>query len=118
MSLRYSFFLLISILIACSSPEKEANPKEVLADQMEKHLKTEVLDYWYPNAMDTIDGGFLSNFSHDFKPEKSQEKMVVTQARQVWTNSKASLKYPEIDYYKDGAKHGYEFLRKKMWDSK
>lgn len=116
MSLRYYSTVFLSILIACSSPEKEHNPKEILGDQMEKHLKNEVLDKWYPQAMDTVDGGFLSNFSHDFKPGEKQEKMIVTQARHVWTNSKASLKYPEINYYKIGAKHGYEFLRDKMWD--
>lgn len=103
------------LFFGCVPSEK--NEKAILADQMEKHLKTEVLDKWYPNSMDTIDGGFLSNFSNDFQPGEKQEKMIVTQSRHVWTNAKASLKYPEIDYYKEGAKHGYDFLRDKMWDS-
>lgn len=113
------FCALLSTAISCNSTteEKHESQKEILADQMETHLKTEVLDKWYPMSMDTVDGGFLSNFSFDFKPGEKQEKMIVTQSRQVWTNSKASLKYPEIDYYKTGAKHGYEFLRDKMWDS-
>lgn len=116
MPLRYYSTLFLSVLIACHSPEKEEDPKEILANQMEKHLKTEVLDKWYPQAMDTIDGGFLSNFSYDFKPGEKQEKMIVTQSRHVWTNAKASKKYPEIEYYKTEAKHGFEFLRDKMWD--
>ena len=116
MTLRYYSTLLLSVLIACHSPENEENPKKILADQMEAHLKTEVLDKWYPQALDTVDGGFLSNFTYDFKPGEKQEKMIVTQSRHVWTNSKASLKYPETDYYKTGAKHGFEFLRDKMWD--
>ena len=116
MSLRYYSTLLLSVFIACHSPENEENPKEILADQMEAHLQTEVLDKWYPQALDTVDGGFLSNFTYDFKPAEKQEKMIVTQSRHVWTNSKASLKYPEIDYYKTGAKHGFEFLSDKMWD--
>ncbi|WBL41863.1 AGE family epimerase/isomerase [Algoriphagus halophytocola] len=116
MSLRYSSALLLSVLIACSSPEREENPKEILALQMEEHLKTEVLDKWYPQAMDTLDGGFYSNFSYDFKLEEKQEKMIVTQSRHVWTNAKASLKYPKVEYYKTGAKHGFKFLKDKMWD--
>ena len=116
MSLRYTWPFLLSILIACQSPEKSKTNKEVLADQLEEHLKTEVLDKWYPQSMDTVDGGFFSNFSYNFNLGEKQEKMIVTQARHVWTNSKASIKYPEIDYYKEGAKHGYEFLKNKMWD--
>lgn len=117
--MRPSFFLLFSsllMLFSCKEKESVKNPKEVLADQMEQHLKTEVLDQWYPQAMDTIDGGFLSNFSYDFIPGEKQEKMIVTQSRHVWTNSKASKKYPETSYYLKGAKHGYEFLKDKMWD--
>ncbi|RAI84696.1 AGE family epimerase/isomerase [Algoriphagus yeomjeoni] len=116
MSLKYFPTLFLSLCFACSSPEKVKNDKEILADQLEHHLKTEVLDKWYPTSIDTVDGGFLSNFSYDFKPGEKQEKMIVTQARHVWTNSKASLKYPEIDHYKEGAKHGYQFLKGKMWD--
>ncbi|WP_439489965.1 AGE family epimerase/isomerase [Algoriphagus sp.] len=116
MSSRFYSVLLLSILIACSPPEKEENPKEILANQMEEHLKTEVLDKWYPQAIDTVDGGFLSNFSYNFIPGDKQEKMIVTQSRHLWTNAKASLKYPEVDYYKQGAEQGFIFLRDQMWD--
>lgn len=116
MTLKNSWFILSLFFFACHSPEKEKNPKGILADQMEEHLKTEVLDKWYPLSMDTVDGGFLSNFTYDFKPGEKQEKMIVTQSRQVWTNAKASLKYPKIQYYRKGAKLGFEFLRDKMWD--
>lgn len=114
MSLRYFCLLNLPFFIACNSPEK--SEKEILADQMEKHLKTEVLDKWYPQSIDTADGGFLSDFSYDFKPGEKQDKMIVTQARHTWTNAKAAIRYPEISYFKDGAKHGFEFLRNRLWD--
>jgi len=107
--------LLLICCIGCNSVKK--TDKELLADQLEHHLKTEVLDNWYPQSMDTVDGGFLSNFSYDFKPEEQQEKMIVTQSRQIWTTAKAAEKYPTSTYFKSGAKHGFEFLRDKMWDS-
>lgn len=115
--IRCLFFVMFISLISCQKQEKEIDEKEILASEMEKHLKEEVLDKWYPQSMDTLDGGFLSNFSFDFKPSEKQEKMIVTQSRHVWTNSKASEKYPEVDYYVKGAAHGFEFLKDKMWDS-
>lgn len=108
-------FSILLCLLACSSPKE--TDKALLADEMEHHLKSEVLDHWYPQSMDTIDGGFLSNFTYDFKVEEKQEKMIVSQSRQIWSNAKAAEKYPHISYYKEGAKHGFEFLRDKMWDT-
>lgn len=101
-------------LISC----QEKNPKPLLADQIEHHLRTEVLDKWYPMAMDTVDGGFLSSFTYDFKPLGDQEKMIVTQSRHVWTNAKAALRYPNQEHFARGAAHGFQFLKNKMWDAK
>lgn len=101
---------------ACQNPERKR--REEIAGQMETVLKTYMLDKWYPQAMDTVDGGFLSTFTFDFKPTGPQDKMIVTQARHTWTNARASLRYPDVQYFKAGAKHGFEFLKNKMWDKK
>lgn len=114
MPLRYYCLFLLPFFIACNSPE--VPKKEVLAGQMEKHLKAEVLDKWYPDAIDSVDGGFFSAFTYDFDLAENQDKMIVTQARHTWTNAKAAIRYPEIKYFKDGAKHGFEFLRDHLWD--
>jgi len=87
-----------------------------LATNIEKSIRTEMLNKWYPQAVDKEFGGFLSTFTYDWKPTGAQDKMVVTQARHIWTNSKAAQLYPEIDYYLSSAKHGVAFLRDKMWD--
>ena len=42
--------------------------------------------------------------------------MIVTQSRHVWTNSKASEIYPDVPHFLRGARHGFLFLRDKMWD--
>ena len=83
---------------------------------METTLQSELLEKWYPQAVDTAYGGFLSSFTYDFKPTGDQDKMIVSQARHVWTNSKASLRYPEVEHYTSSAKHGFEFLKNVMWD--
>jgi mannobiose 2-epimerase len=110
--MRRSFIALL--IIVCVSCQKNDSS---LSDQIENSLRKETLDKWYPLAVDSTYGGFLSSFTYDFKPTDDQRKMIVTQARHTWTNAKAALRYPDVDVYKRGAKHGYEFLRKVMWDS-
>ncbi len=93
-----------------------ANENQQLIDEISHSLKTEVLDVWYPTAIDTIEGGFLTNFSFDWKALDLQPKMIVTQARHVWTTS-AATKFYQDDQYRQIAKHGFHFLKDKMWDA-
>jgi len=106
--------LLTILVVACNY---KSNPQFQLSEQIETSLKKETLDKWYPLAVDTVYGGFLSSFTYDFKPTDDQRKMIVTQARHTWTNSKAAMRYPDVKHYKTGARHGFEFLRDVMWDS-
>jgi len=89
--------------------------KEMLLKELEFALKNEFLDVWYPAALDTVYGGFLSDFTFDWRPEGQQNKMIVTQSRQVWTASRAAMFYQD-DKYRKIAEHGFNFLRDKMWD--
>lgn len=107
-------FIILIILAGCQ--QGDHGRRQQIAKEMELTLKSGMLDKWYPQSMDTVDGGFLSTFTFDFKPIGDQDKMIVTQARHTWTNAKASLRYPEIEYYKTGTIHGFEFLKNKMWD--
>lgn len=102
--------LLVLILASCSEPE-------TISDQIETSLKKNLLDTWYPASIDKEHGGFLSTFTYDFKPTGDQRKMIVTQARHTWTNAKAAARYPDVKHFREGARHGYEFLRDVMWDS-
>lgn len=87
-----------------------------LQDQLEQLLNDNTLDPWYPRVIDTINGGYYSNFGSDWKKLESQEKFIVTQARHVWTLSNAFEFYENRTKYKEYAQHGYEFLRDHMWD--
>jgi mannobiose 2-epimerase len=66
--------------------------------------------------MDTVHGGYLSTFTFDFKPTGDQHKMIVSQARHVWTSAKASMAYPETKYFAETSAHGFAFLKNVMWD--
>ena len=87
-----------------------------IATAMEQSLNQYRLYIFYPGTRDTAFGGFLSTFTYDFKPTGSQLKMIVTQSRHTWTNSKAGLRYPDKLYYRTGAIAGFHFLADKMWD--
>ena len=94
-----------------------ADDRTVLADEMAFALKDQLLEVWYPLAVDTLHGGFLSDFTYRWEPEGPQRKMVVTQARHVWSASKAAMLYPEDRRYLHAAAHGFAFLRDVMWDA-
>lgn len=110
-------FFAISLLFASSfAYSQQTNNRLKIADEMEYSLKNELLKPWYPASIDTLYGGFISAFTYDFKLADNQDKMIVTQARHVWTNAKAAELYPDKTYFKDDAKHGFAFLKNVMWD--
>jgi cellobiose epimerase len=101
-------------VIAANKSDSAA--RKQLAAVMEFSLRHDILDKWYPLAVDTIYGGFLTSFTYDFKPTADQTKMIVTQSRHTWVNSKAAMRYPEKRYYRKAATIGFHFLSDKMWD--
>ena len=108
-----------SLLVSAQKTNYSDNKTERLriAAQMEQSMVKELLNVWYPKSVDSLYGGFLSSFTYDFKPAANQDKFIVTQARHTWTNAKASEVYPSTAYYLKSAKHGFDFLKRVMWDS-
>jgi mannobiose 2-epimerase len=105
-----------TLFFLCFYVDSKEKEKQQIAGQMRYSMVNNLLKPWYPAAIDTADGGFLSSFSYDFKPVGNQDKMIVTQARHTWSNSKAAELFPGVAYYRYGARHGFEFLRDVMWD--
>jgi mannobiose 2-epimerase len=83
---------------------------------MRQSLRREVLAAWYPRAVDRDSGGFLSQFDYRWQPTGAQEKMIVTQARHVWTTARAAQFFPGDTTLLPAAAHGFRFLRDVMWD--
>ena len=111
----YLFIAVLAFLATCRSSEVNQDRLQ-LADTIEHSAQTELLDKWYPQAVDSVYGGFLSSFTFDFKPATEQNKMIVSQARHVWTTAKAAMAYPERDYFLKASAHGANFLKDVMWD--
>ncbi len=116
--LLFTCLLLAAMTTSCQPQTPEAAGERArLADEMAFSLKDQLLDVWYPLAIDTLHGGFLSDFSYRWEPDGPQRKMIVTQARHVWTASKAAAFFPENEGYLAAAAHGVAFLRDVMWDA-
>jgi mannobiose 2-epimerase len=102
----------------------KANPKldqpttlRNIFKDMSESLGKNLLEKWYPLAVDNANGGYYTDISYDWKIEPVQYKMAVTQGRQMWTAAKAA-QYFDSKLYADVAKHGFDFFRDKMWDQK
>lgn len=115
-SIWISGLLITAILYGCDRQPATENLRQEMAEEIERELERK-LEVWYPRVIDEEYGGYLSNFKHDWEQEDAQEKMIVTQARHLWTLSKVGNKYPDRDSYMEYAEHGFDFLKERMWDS-
>ena len=100
----------------CGTPRPAAHEENALiCKEMERALDTE-LARWYPLCLDTTCGGYFSDINERWEIDGRQEKMIVTQARHVWSASTAALYYQKDTLLRSMAAHGVPFLRDKMWD--
>lgn len=60
--------------------------RKMICTEMEHVLDTE-LKSWYPLCIDTVYGGYYSDINSRWELEGRQEKMIVTQARHVWSTA-------------------------------
>jgi len=112
-----SVFLFTIAIVGCTQIDKEAKANKILIEDLEKAITQDLLNKWYPLAIDNEHGGFYSDITKEFSIGARQDKMIVTQARHIWTNSRAAELYSGNSNYINHALHGFEFLRDHMWDS-
>ncbi|MEM6765259.1 MAG: AGE family epimerase/isomerase [Bacteroidota bacterium] len=111
------FLLGVLLLVSCSQPKLADDPLKRIDQEMAFTLEEEMIPAWYPRVLDTIEGGYLSDFDADWKQMGQQRKMIVTQARHVWTAAKLAEAYPENDLFIRVAAHGIPYLAESMWDN-
>jgi len=118
------FLLAWGGLMACQSNlgggterSGEENGQLALSDSLEQSLFKYILEPWYPLVIDTVNGGYHSNFAHDWsREENSGNRALVQQARHVWATSLIYEIYPGKEEYLDYASLGFRFLKDQMWD--
>ena len=113
------FIVMLAGLVSfgCKSRQDSAVYLGVKISDIEKELTNE-MDTWYPRIIDTVHGGYWTNFEYDWTWSKDQDKMLVTQARDLWTASVAASVFADNPVYRKAADHGYQFLTTHMWDEK
>ena len=115
MARTYLYFFVFSLLLSCDADRSEY---ELPLDQITTSFQRDVLNAFYPRCLDTIAGGYLTNFSDTWQIEADQNKMLVSQARHLWTTSQMiGYAAREQANWRSYADHGYHFLRDHMWDS-
>ncbi len=108
----YLFYMAISPLSAQISKD---NYWKGVEKEIDKLLFENMLPVWYPRVLDIGKGGYFSDFTYDWKPEGEQQKMIVTQARHVWSLAQLKM-FTKEDTYDSYAYHGYLFLTDILWD--
>ena len=116
--MKFKLFLFLSVILGNILFAQQNQEDKRLTTALKNAAKQELLEKWYPMAVDNEDGGFYSDITYDFQMGENQDKMIVTQARHVWVNSVAAMRYSRERGYLKYATHGFEFLRDKMWDQK
>jgi mannobiose 2-epimerase len=92
----------------------QKNKDSILAEM--KPVLDQEFSLWYPLCIDSAYGGFYSDINYEWKLDGPQNKMIVTQARHVWSASNAALFFKGRDDLLKVAEQGFKFLRDKMWD--
>lgn len=99
-----------------TGPRLTPELRTALAAEVTATLRRHVLEPWYPRAVDRDHGGYLTGFDHRWRPTIDQPKMIVSQARHLWTTSRLSELFPGDPHLLPAASHGHAFLRDVMWD--
>lgn len=88
-----------------------------LAGETERSLQRDVLDKWFPAAVDRQNGGFLEDFREDWSPGENRQKNVVYQSRLTWLAARAAARDPRrAAEYLGISRHGVAFLADRQWD--
>ncbi len=90
-----------------------------LAAEVETTLRQDILDVWFPRAVDIENGGFYASFDRDWSPGRSEGKFSVFQGRMTWISSQVAMRRPDLrEKFLPIAIHGLEYLNNVLWDKK
>lgn len=121
--------LAAALLLACpcmtAADEKPAVPPgkaelSRLAQRIETVLMDTELAFFYPGCVDVENGGFRHATAVEWNgfTTAQREKNLTFQARMVWTAAEvARLRPAQAERFLGYARHGFAFLRDRMWDA-
>lgn len=100
------------------SPALAAGPKDILGTKpmLERLLTENIAPFWLSHTIDRAFGGFALNHTVSGRPRRPANKTLVTQARMLWFFSRLHRSDYGDASHLDAARHGFEFLKDRMWD--
>jgi cellobiose epimerase len=126
---RLTKLVLISGLCAIawySSTSRAQGPKPSgedyrrIAAEVEASLRRDVLEKWFPAAVDRQGGGFFENFAANWSRGADGERSIVYQSRLTWLSAQAAIRFADdheqAEKYLRITRHGAAFLADKLWD--
>jgi mannobiose 2-epimerase len=88
-----------------------------VAGEVESNLRVEILDKWFPAALDDEGGGFFEDYNEDWSRGDNESRGIVYESRLTWTAAAAAVRFPaEAGMYLAQSRHGLAFLADKLWD--
>jgi cellobiose epimerase len=102
---------------AASSPRPTKEAYLRIADEVDANLQKEILDKWFPVAVDQQGGGFFEDYALDWARAPGSNKSIVYQSRLTWTSAEAARRFPaKADLYLAMTRRGAACLAEKLWD--
>ena len=89
---------------------------EKFSSQVSGHLFDFYLPFWCGPALDRENGGWMGWLSNDLRPDRSQPKGLIVNARILWAFSAAHQARPQ-PVYAEMAGRAFDFVRQKFWDA-
>ncbi|MDQ8179076.1 AGE family epimerase/isomerase [Pelagicoccus sp. SDUM812005] len=89
---------------------------EAILAELEASFERDLIEAWYPRAVDREMGGYVTGFDFKWEPTEETDKFLVGQARHVWVLSQLAG-YKGDASFAEQARHGVRFLIDVMWDA-
>jgi mannobiose 2-epimerase len=90
--------------------------QEKFSAQVAEHLFDFYLPFWCGPALDRENGGWMAWLSNDLKPDRTQPKGLIVNARILWAFSAAHRVRPQ-PIYAAMAERAFDFVMNKFWDA-
>jgi len=113
------FFLALNFRTTIAKAKSHSDYEKTNRDSILTEMQILLADdfrLWYPLCVDILYGGYFSDLNYKWQLEGEQNKMIVSQARHVWSASNAAMFYEDSTELLNVAEHGFKFLRDVMWD--
>ena len=88
-----------------------------LATKLREHLFGHILPFWCGPALDHDQGGWMAWLSNDLKPDRTQPKGLIVNARILWAFAAVHQAKPDA-LYRQMAERAFDYVINRFWDAK